>query len=181
MNFNYYPPIVNDPKEGEYGIGPHTDWGILTILATVGACSLFDYYRHDPPLASLLLLLLLLLLQLLQRRPEQLRLYDSSPDEILFNVFQDGSPGLDVWLEDEWKEVPHVEGAYLVNVGDLLSRWTNDTLRSTRHRVVSGSIAIIWQYLLSTALSQLLLLEILPATMRGERMYGIVVKALLPY
>ena len=36
----------------------------------------------------------------------------------------------------EWVFVPPVEGAVLVNVGDLLMRWSNDVLRSTPHCVM---------------------------------------------
>jgi isopenicillin N synthase-like dioxygenase len=36
----------------------------------------------------------------------------------------------------EWYDVPQVPGAYVVNLGDLMSRWTNDRWVSTPHRVV---------------------------------------------
>lgn len=35
-----------------------------------------------------------------------------------------------------WHHVPAVEGAYVVNVGDALERWTNGRWKSTLHRVV---------------------------------------------
>ncbi|XP_039141312.1 2-oxoglutarate-Fe(II) type oxidoreductase hxnY-like [Dioscorea cayenensis subsp. rotundata] len=35
-----------------------------------------------------------------------------------------------------WENVPHVNGALIVNVGDLLERWTNCLFRSTLHRVL---------------------------------------------
>ena len=35
-----------------------------------------------------------------------------------------------------WHDVPAVEGAYVVNVGDALERWTNEQWKSTLHRVV---------------------------------------------
>lgn len=36
----------------------------------------------------------------------------------------------------DWVDVPHVPGAYVVNIGDCLMRWTNDTYTSTPHRVL---------------------------------------------
>lgn len=49
----------------------------------------------------------------------------------------DGRPGLEVQDHaGEWHPVCAPKGAFIVNVGDLLSRWTNDRWRSTWHRVV---------------------------------------------
>jgi len=36
-----------------------------------------------------------------------------------------------------WVRVPRMEGAFTVNLGDLMMRWTNDRWRSTLHRVVN--------------------------------------------
>jgi isopenicillin N synthase-like dioxygenase len=66
----------------QFGIGPHTDYGICTVLLT------------------------------------------------------DHEPGLQVFAGDEWRPVTPVPGAVVVNVGDLLARWTNDHWRSTLHRVM---------------------------------------------
>ena len=50
----------------------------------------------------------------------------------------DPSGGLEVRTrEGEWVAVPHHDGALLVNIGDMLSRWTNDRYVSTPHRVAN--------------------------------------------
>ncbi len=55
-------------------------------------------------------------------------------------VCQDNLGGLQVQCRDgEWLAIPPVEGMLLVNVGDLLARWSNDRFRSTLHRVVNSS------------------------------------------
>lgn len=38
-----------------------------------------------------------------------------------------------------WVDVPVVPGTFIVNIGDLMARWTNDAWVSTLHRVVSPS------------------------------------------
>ncbi|MEM1286038.1 MAG: 2-oxoglutarate and iron-dependent oxygenase domain-containing protein [Pseudomonadota bacterium] len=52
-------------------------------------------------------------------------------------LMTDGTAGLQVKPrdQDDWIDVPHVDGAYVVNIGDLLMRWTNDTYVSNPHRV----------------------------------------------
>ncbi len=48
------------------------------------------------------------------------------------------SAGLQVELTDgEWVEVEPLENSYVVNVGDLMSRWTNGLFRSVPHCVVN--------------------------------------------
>lgn len=67
----------------QFGVGPHTDYGIITVLLA------------------------------------------------------DQEPALQVYTDSgEWQYVVPAPGALVVNVGDLLSRWTNDRWRSTLHRVI---------------------------------------------
>ena len=45
-------------------------------------------------------------------------------------------PGLQILVDGEWADVPAVPGSFVVNLGDLMARWTNDRWVSTLHRVV---------------------------------------------
>ncbi len=52
-------------------------------------------------------------------------------------LMTDGEAGLQVRLRGKgWTDVPHVPGAFVVNIGDCLMRWTNDIYVSTPHRVL---------------------------------------------
>ncbi len=91
FNINRYPPltVTGPPREGQFRVAPHTDWGILTIL---------------------------------DRQP--------------------GYGGLQVQAQDgNWADAPYVPDAFTVNVADLLSRWTGERWRSTRHRVLPPPVA----------------------------------------
>ena len=39
----------------------------------------------------------------------------------------------------EWVDAPPLAGSFVVNIGDLMARWTNDVFVSTPHRVVNKS------------------------------------------
>ncbi|MCH7709113.1 MAG: isopenicillin N synthase family oxygenase [Myxococcales bacterium] len=45
-------------------------------------------------------------------------------------------PGLQIFFDDEWLDVPMVPNGFVVNLGDLMARWTNDRWVSTLHQVV---------------------------------------------
>ena len=56
-------------------------------------------------------------------------------------LLQDENPGLQVWdrHSKSWIHAVPVPGTYVVNLGDMIARWTNDQYRSTLHRVVNMS------------------------------------------
>ena len=52
----------------------------------------------------------------------------------------DGVPGLEVMSQGgDWTPVTAPVDALVVNLGDMLARWTNDVYRSTPHRVVGSA------------------------------------------
>ncbi len=81
----HYPPQPTG-EDGGIGSAPHTDYGIVTLLA------------------------------------------------------QDDSGGLQVRPRGgDWIEAPPIPDTYVLNVGDMLARWTNDRFVSTPHRVINRS------------------------------------------
>ena len=51
----------------------------------------------------------------------------------------DGLSGLEVLHDGAWTPVAAAPGSVIVQLGDMLARWTNDRYRSTPHRVVGSS------------------------------------------
>lgn len=79
----HYDRTKSEPENGIFAANPHTDYGILTILAN------------------------------------------------------DDQPGLQLFMDNEWFEVPALEGCFVVNLGDMLERWTGGLYKSTLHRVLN--------------------------------------------
>lgn len=46
-----------------------------------------------------------------------------------------GEGGLEIYSGGRWLKIPARGDAFVVNIGDLMARWTNDRWVSTRHRV----------------------------------------------
>eukprot|EP00521_Asterionellopsis_glacialis_P007734 CAMPEP_0195282952 /NCGR_PEP_ID=MMETSP0707-20130614/1647_1 /TAXON_ID=33640 /ORGANISM="Asterionellopsis glacialis, Strain CCMP134" /LENGTH=351 /DNA_ID=CAMNT_0040342037 /DNA_START=52 /DNA_END=1107 /DNA_ORIENTATION=+ len=59
-------------------------------------------------------------------------------------ILKSGGPGLQVTKDSkstppdqqEWIDVPYLPNAFIINLGDLMQRWTNDKWVSTLHRVI---------------------------------------------
>ncbi|KAJ4160056.1 uncharacterized protein LMH87_007988 [Akanthomyces muscarius] len=56
-------------------------------------------------------------------------------------LLQGDVAGLEVWDDEakDWYPCPPVEGAYVVNMGNLFEQWTNDVYISNVHRVINRS------------------------------------------
>lgn len=74
-----------------------------------------------------------------QPKPGQLRAgAHSDYGSLTILATEDRPGGLQVCnAAGEWVDVPIVAGCYIVNIGDLMARWTNDRWVSTLHRVVN--------------------------------------------
>jgi isopenicillin N synthase-like dioxygenase len=72
-------------------------------------------------------------------QPGQLRAGAHSDYGSLTILLAEAAPGgLEIRTADgQWQPVPIVPDAFIVNIGDLMARWTNDHWVSTLHRVVN--------------------------------------------
>ncbi|EEF48183.1 2-oxoglutarate-Fe(II) type oxidoreductase hxnY isoform X2 [Ricinus communis] len=89
MRLLHYGAYVSDPLKGLFGAGAHSDYGLITLLAT------------------------------------------------------DDVPGLQICKDKDsrpqvWENIAPLKGAFIVNLGDMLERWSNCIFRSTLHRVVGN-------------------------------------------
>ena len=57
-----------------------------------------------------------------------------------FTILDQGEVGgLQIQRNDEWFDVDLIPGTFVVNLGEMLARWTNDVFRATPHRVLNKS------------------------------------------
>jgi isopenicillin N synthase-like dioxygenase len=61
-------------------------------------------------------------------------------DTTAFTVLAQGEVGgLQVEQGGDWIEAPPLGGTFVINIGDMMARWTNDRFASTPHRVINRS------------------------------------------
>ncbi len=84
MRMLHYPPQSQISEAGSIGAYPHSDYGVITVLA------------------------------------------------------QDPSGGLELQKADgSWISAPYIPDTFVVNIGDLMARWTNGVYQSNKHQVIN--------------------------------------------
>ena len=79
----------------------------------------------------------------LDRQPEpgQLRIGEHTDYGSLTLLYQrDAVGGLEVHVDDHWVPITPIPDSFVVNIGDLMARWTNDKWISTLHRVQNPTL-----------------------------------------
>ncbi|XP_065850389.1 2-oxoglutarate-Fe(II) type oxidoreductase hxnY isoform X2 [Euphorbia lathyris] len=89
MRLLHYGAQISDPSSGIFGAGAHSDYGLITLLATDDVSGLQICKDKDA-------------------RPQV------------------------------WEYIEPLKGAFIVNLGDMLERWSNCIFRSTLHRVIGS-------------------------------------------
>ncbi|MGW0451982.1 isopenicillin N synthase family dioxygenase [Gordonia sputi] len=87
------------------------------------------FANHYPPLTAV-------------PEPGQIRVGEHTDYGSLTLLYQsDAVGGLEVLLDDVWCPIEPIAGSFVVNIGDLMARWTNDRWISTLHRVQNPAIS----------------------------------------
>ena len=114
--------------------------GLRTVQLIALALGLDKHYFDDnfsQPMAALRLLHY----DAVKSRPEE-GVYAAGAHSdygMLTLLLTDENKGLQVLTKQgEWVDVPPRKGAFIVNLGDMLERWTNGMFRSTKHRVLTA-------------------------------------------
>ena len=95
----HYSAVQSRPEDGVFGAGAHSDYGLMTILAT------------------------------------------------------DGTPGLEILHEGAWTPVQLVDGAVLINLGDMAERCGPHTLRKCEN-VAKRASSANWCWFVSSSLGE---------------------------
>lgn len=75
--------------------------------------------------------------EIFRRNPRQVRAGEHTDSSSITLLFQDRHGGLQVRSpKGNFVDVTPIADAVVVNAGDLLARWSNDTIKSARHRVI---------------------------------------------
>mmetsp|Transcript_4739 Transcript_4739/g.7739 ORF Transcript_4739/g.7739 Transcript_4739/m.7739 type:complete len:406 (+) Transcript_4739:35-1252(+) len=80
--------------------------------------------------------------------PGQLRA-SAHTDYGTMTILKSDGPGLQVSKDVQpptWYDVPHISDGFIINLGDLMRRWTNDRWVSTLHRVVIPTCEVSAQW-----------------------------------
>lgn len=154
--------IGREPEEGETGpFRRKNEWP--EALGDAWKNNVIDYFNRVTKLGYILMRIFATALSLEEnwfddkmRRPQNsLRLLHYPPlpvDEARFGcgahsdygcctiLAQDGTGGLQLLnKKEEWVDVPCRKDTLVVNIGDMMQRWTNDIFKSTVHRVINNS------------------------------------------
>lgn len=90
----------------------------------------------------------------------------SHTDYESFTLLWQSEAGLQVQNRaGEWIEAPPIEGTFIINIGDMMMRWTNDLFVSTPHRVVNTSGKKRYSMALFFAANHDTIVECLPTCM----------------
>lgn len=72
--------------------------------------------------------------------PDHIGIYPHTDYGFFTILAQDDVGGLEIQtINGRWIEAPHIENAFVMNIGDVMARWTNDVFNSSPHRVVNKS------------------------------------------
>ncbi|MDA0991992.1 MAG: hypothetical protein O3A51_14735 [Verrucomicrobia bacterium] len=110
---------------------------LFSAMLGMGPRYMVEHQAFSPPSPTLRLL------EYQPQDPDEENLFGIGPhsDYGCITILNQGtSPGLEVLLPSgEWARPPLLPGHFLINTGQLLSRWCNDRIPATPHRVINST------------------------------------------